>query len=331
MWAQPDDPDVAERMRAAHRQARTALGVLADQSAFEAWGWRGRTLSQAVVAPDGPAWLRVACAPTGHIARTFWDGSLEAEKAIPGSVPRPRLRAGHDWTHDPWEYRAELYDRVAAHPGATSPALLTEPDLPSTWWAALRTALEDIATVPTYRFTVRQQYLDRAMPHFLGAPIDTAPPSWSTAHGDFHYGNLCTPPCTSSTGRVGAWPPAATTPPYCTATACWSPASPPGYAASSHFSSTPPQADLPSWSPSPNSSTAPPAAKTSNWPNHCATAPPCFWAARFPSTSKIEVRHDAGPPVARAGLGAHRAEASVWAWPEQPTSAVPERSISCGQ
>lgn len=91
MWAQPGDPDVAERMRTAHSRARTALGVLTDQDDREAWGWHGRTLSRPVIAPDGPAWLRVACAPTGHIVRTFWDGSIDAEQAIPGSVPRPRL------------------------------------------------------------------------------------------------------------------------------------------------------------------------------------------------------------------------------------------------
>jgi hypothetical protein len=31
MWAKPDDPDVVERMRTAHREAVTALGVLPDQ------------------------------------------------------------------------------------------------------------------------------------------------------------------------------------------------------------------------------------------------------------------------------------------------------------
>jgi hypothetical protein len=37
------------------------------------------------------------------------------------------------------------------------------------------------------------QFLNRAMPHFLGAPIDTTAPSWSTAHGDLHWANLCAP------------------------------------------------------------------------------------------------------------------------------------------
>ncbi|WP_371780176.1 hypothetical protein [Streptosporangium subroseum] len=71
--------------------------------------------------------------------------------------------------------------------------LLTAPDLPSTWWAALRAALDDIATISTHRHTIRQQYLDRAMPRFLGAPINTTAPSWSTAHGDCHYANVCAP------------------------------------------------------------------------------------------------------------------------------------------
>lgn len=193
MWAKPDDPDVAERMRTAHSHARSALDLRPDQDAQETWGWRGRTLSQPVIAPDGPAWLRIACAPTSQIDTTFWDGSLEAEKSIPRSIPRPRLRGSHDWTHNPWQYRAELYDRVAAHPVATSSTLATAPDLPSTWWTAVRTALDDITTVPTHRYTVRQHYLDRAMPKFLGTPIDTTASSWSTAHGDFHWANISAP------------------------------------------------------------------------------------------------------------------------------------------
>ncbi|MGH3939404.1 MAG: hypothetical protein ACRDTG_12370, partial [Pseudonocardiaceae bacterium] len=86
MWGTPDDPDIAERMRTAHHQAMTALGVQPDQDVGEAWGWRGRTLSRPVTTPDGPAWLRLASALTGHLAPTFWNGSLEAEKIIPRSV-----------------------------------------------------------------------------------------------------------------------------------------------------------------------------------------------------------------------------------------------------
>jgi hypothetical protein len=180
-------------MRHAHTQARLALGVTPEHNIREAWGWRGRTLSQPVTAPDGPAWLRVACAPTGQVVATFWDGSLAAERTIPDSIPRPRLRSWHDWDDETWEYRSELYDRVPHHPIAANPSLETMPDLPPSWWTALRTALDDIATVPTRRVTIEQSFLNRAMPRFLGASIDTVAPSWSTAHGDLHWANICGP------------------------------------------------------------------------------------------------------------------------------------------
>ncbi|MGH3909086.1 MAG: hypothetical protein ACRDTE_33650 [Pseudonocardiaceae bacterium] len=193
MWPQPDDPGVVQLMRHAHRQARTTLGVAPDRDSHEAWGWRGRTLSQPVAAPDGPAWLRVARAPIGQIVNTFWDGSRAAEQSIPDSIPRPRLRTWHDWNDETWEYRAELYDRVPYHPIATSPSLEAVPDLPSSWWTALRTALDDISTVPTRRVTIKQTFTDQVMPRFLGDAINTTAPSWSTAHGDLHWANLSGP------------------------------------------------------------------------------------------------------------------------------------------
>ncbi|MFJ5884383.1 hypothetical protein [Kitasatospora cineracea] len=40
---------------------------------------------------------------------------------------------------------------------------------------------------------VRQEYLDRAMPRYLGVPVDTTAPAWTTAHGDLHWANLTGP------------------------------------------------------------------------------------------------------------------------------------------
>ncbi len=194
MWPAPDNPHVLDQMRTAHRTACTALNVQPEQDAQEeVWGWRGRTLSQPVIAPDGPSWLRVACAPASQVDTTFWDGSLAAENVIPNAVPRPRLRRYHDWIDEPWKYRAELYDRVTVRPLATSPSLHTAPDLTATWWAASRCVLHHIARVATDRYTIRQDYLDQAMPRFLGTPVTTKAPTWSTAHGDFHFANLCAP------------------------------------------------------------------------------------------------------------------------------------------
>jgi hypothetical protein len=195
MYPQPDDPAVNERMRTAHRRACSALGVRSDTvpGSAEAWGWQGRTYGRPVTASDGRAWLRLAGSLTDQINATFWNGSLEAEKSLPPSIPRPRLRDVHDWTEGSWSYRAELYDHEPERPVSATPILTTAPDLPPAWWTNLATALTDVTALPTRRLSVHQPFLDRAMPRYLGTPITTVSPSWSTAHGDLHFANLCAP------------------------------------------------------------------------------------------------------------------------------------------
>ncbi|MFB4193391.1 hypothetical protein [Streptomyces carpaticus] len=193
MWPQPDAPEVVEQMRTAHRQARTALNLHPGPITKEIWGWHGRTLSGPVHTTTGTAWLRLARASTEQKIATFWDGNIAAEESIPASIPRPRLRMWHDWTAGPWKYRAELYDYVSDIPASPAPIITTEPDLPRSWWASLKGALNNITTTPTRRVTIHQSFLDRAMPHYLGTPINTTAPSWSTAHGDLHFANVTAP------------------------------------------------------------------------------------------------------------------------------------------
>ncbi|MGW4804768.1 hypothetical protein [Kitasatospora sp. NPDC004272] len=40
---------------------------------------------------------------------------------------------------------------------------------------------------------VRQEYLDRAMPQYLGVAVDTRVSTWTTAHGDLHWADLTSP------------------------------------------------------------------------------------------------------------------------------------------
>lgn len=192
MYTEPDNPAVTDRMRAAHQRAAAALGVRPDGGG-EAWGWRGRTLSGRVAAHGEPAWLRVACGHSGQIDRTFWEGSLHANTAIPTAVPRPRLVEVRDFGDDTWQYRAELYEYIDAAPVASTPVLVTQAHLPQRWWAGLRDALDTVGTVSTDRYTTEQEYLDWAMPEFLGVRLDTSVPAWATAHGDLHWANISGP------------------------------------------------------------------------------------------------------------------------------------------
>lgn len=194
MWPEPADRAVSRRMRIAVAHVRATLNLRPASDSHEVWGWHGRTLSQPVISDIGPAWLRVASVPAGLIQQIFWDGAIEAERHMPASVPRPRLRSWYDWSDQHWQYRAELYDHVPALPVATTRILNSAPCLPSSWWAAVRSALGDIASVRTGRVTVDQAYLDNAMPRFLGTPVSTtAPGRWTTAHGDFHFANVSEP------------------------------------------------------------------------------------------------------------------------------------------
>jgi len=143
---------------------------------------------------DGLAWLRVICAPPNQAVDLFWNGNIEAEARLPRSIPHPRLRAWREWNDQQWVYRGELFEHTSMRPIANSATMAVVPDLPRRWWMALRSALDDIAAVDTNRIAIQQGFLDWVMPRSLGAPIDTlAPASWATAHGDFHYANLCGP------------------------------------------------------------------------------------------------------------------------------------------
>lgn len=181
-------------MRAAHAVARMALQARTALNGYEVWGWHGRTLGQAVITAHGPAWLRLHSAPTDQIIDTFWNGAVDAQRAMPSSIPRPCLLGWRDWTNQPWAYRAELYEYVATRSVASSATLTIDPELPKTWWGAVRTALDDIALIHTNRVTLHQGFLAWAMPYYLGSPLyGRTSVSRTTAHGDFHFANLCSP------------------------------------------------------------------------------------------------------------------------------------------
>jgi hypothetical protein len=181
-------------MGCAHDFASALMGVQTIPCGGDAWGWRGRTLGRPVLTAGGLAWLRVTCAPPDQVVALFWNGNIEADAQLPRSIPRPRLRAWREWNDQQWVYRGELFEHTSLRLIANSAAIAVVPALPRRWWMALRSALDDIAAVDTNRVAIQQGFLDWVMPRTLGAPIDTsAPASWTTAHGDFHYANLCGP------------------------------------------------------------------------------------------------------------------------------------------
>ncbi|WP_234430754.1 hypothetical protein [Streptomyces sp. NRRL F-4489] len=166
------------------------LGAV-DAAGGAVWGYAGRTLSGAVTTPDGPAWLRLVSESAGRSGGKLWEGPKEAERALPPTLPRPRLTDLRDWSADGWDYRAELYQLVAAPPVSPSPVVRHGADLPDAWWHNLRQALDHLAPVATSRQAVREQYIRRRVPEFTG--IIPGEITWATAHGDLHWANLSGP------------------------------------------------------------------------------------------------------------------------------------------
>ncbi|OEJ22507.1 hypothetical protein [Streptomyces subrutilus] len=177
-------PVTADRMLAAQQHAADQFGLRA--TGRRVWGYRGRTLSAAA----GPHWLRMVCAEAGTEGGTLWNGP-STSRALPASVPRPDLFRTRDWTTGAYAYRAELYALAPDPMVSPCPILGADPGLPETWWKEMVAALDALADVPppTDREAVREEYLRRVIPQFTGHQADAAI-TWSTAHGDLHYGNI---------------------------------------------------------------------------------------------------------------------------------------------
>jgi len=180
-------------MRVHHAQAAKALDVQVEPGG-EFWGWAGRTLgAPARTAARQRAWLRLVSALEGKASGKLWDGALDAQHAF-GDLDghRPALLAVHDAVDDGTAYRAELSVRVDERVLSDDPILQHDHPLPDSWWQELTGALEKVSVVDADRVAVRQQYMDRAIPEFVGiaAPAVTC---WSTAHSDVHWANLTEP------------------------------------------------------------------------------------------------------------------------------------------
>ncbi|MFD9283637.1 hypothetical protein ACFWD7_41425 [Streptomyces mirabilis] len=193
MYSPPPDPDTEQRMRAHHAHTAKALDVQVEPGT-EFWGWAGRTLGVPARTNTGaPVWLRLVSTPEDKASGKLWDGALDAQHAV-GDLDghRPALLAVHDAVDDGTAYRGELSVRVDEPVLSDTPVLQHDLPLPGSWFTDLAGVLEKVAAVGTDRVAVRQQYMDRAIPEFVGIPAP-AVPCWTTAHADVHWANLTSP------------------------------------------------------------------------------------------------------------------------------------------
>ncbi|MET7988961.1 hypothetical protein [Streptomyces sp. NPDC005281] len=180
-------------MRVHHARAAKRLAVQVEPGG-EFWGWAGRTLgAPARTAAGTPVWLRLVSAPADKASGKLWDGALDAQHAF-GDLDghRPALLGLYESVDDSTAYRAELSVRVDQPVLSDGPILRHDLQLPDSWWTDLAATLEKVAVADTHRVAVREQYMNRTIPEFLGTPAP-AVTAWTTAHGDLHWANLTAP------------------------------------------------------------------------------------------------------------------------------------------
>lgn len=182
-------------MLAAFDVAARRLGGRPGPPAERVWGWRGRTLSGPVILGDTTTWTRLASGRTGEIAQTFWRGNAVAQRDLPASLPRPRLLERDEWETLPWRYAVEVFEHSDTGPLSRAPnpsRPLTAGSTENRWWSALRAALDDVAAVPTDRFTIGPIWTDQLVADRFGATT-VGPHPWTACHGDLHWANLAGP------------------------------------------------------------------------------------------------------------------------------------------
>lgn len=183
-------PDQLDDVRAI---VETAFGVALDPGTAR-HGNKGDTIG---MISDGGRWVRCQWRRPG-VMSDAWTGP-EAASALEG-VSMPELFRSLRWPDERRGviWRADEFELVTDH-AVNGPGSITEaPALSSTWWKTLRASVTALGAADTARVAMDGGHLAGRITEVFGdevAGVDLTVPQWTTAHGDFHWGNLTAPRC----------------------------------------------------------------------------------------------------------------------------------------
>lgn len=180
------DEDMAEATTGDLHQAAERLGVVLIGQPVASYFSVGSRIRRG----GDDYWLRVRRC---HLLKWVPSRVLgyEDSAAIRG-VPKPVVVETAEHWDSPHIVRAELLSYVDAPVISKRLHLKTAPDLPETWWAALRDAVKNLAETPADRDTAHVLHDAEWMRAFYAADIPD-PTDWATEHEDPHWGNLTGP------------------------------------------------------------------------------------------------------------------------------------------
>ncbi|MFC5180784.1 aminoglycoside phosphotransferase [Actinomadura harenae] len=141
-------------------------------------------------------WVRLAWHRPAQVnaeTLTGFEAALDLDQ-----VPRPIWRSAATWHDDNRDvvWRADEMTQVTDPAVSATGFVTTDPGLPDTWWADLRTASKLLAAHPTRRVCMTQEHLSRRIAEVYGDELDTTITAWATVHGDLGWANVCAPTLT---------------------------------------------------------------------------------------------------------------------------------------
>lgn len=155
------------------------------------YGWRDRSIGSRVEGGKGRYWLRVVSEHCDWVKQEWWEGNVTADE-IEG-IPKPKVFNFFEWSEGETQFRTEIMSFVEGKVCSPTPELRQYWDLPDSWWKELRVSLDAISTWSTDRMKTKQEKVTHRFLVFYGDELDSTVTRWSTAHGDFHWGNLMAP------------------------------------------------------------------------------------------------------------------------------------------
>lgn len=166
------------------------LDVRLDRSTTRTGAWA----ESAGFRTDRGTWVRIDSRSRSRIQPQSWVGA-EAASVIPG-VPKPGWFQSTTWTETDQNrvWRADEMEFISEPVVAVTGTMLTsEPDLPDSWWAELKTTLRVLAYYQTFRVGGRPELITRRINQVFPGAVDTTITEWTTSHGDLHWGNITAP------------------------------------------------------------------------------------------------------------------------------------------
>ncbi len=169
------------------------LGITPQGGLF--YNWNDTTISSKALTDNNTnVWIRVQCANNSKIDNNnAWNGELDAHSIDP-SISKPQLLDHVDWDKGGTKWRALLSSYVSEPPCSTNPHLVNSNNIPSAiWFKKLKKQLDILSQHKTNRVAITQDKVSETIKKVFSDKFDTSISSWTTIHGDLHWGNLTQP------------------------------------------------------------------------------------------------------------------------------------------